>query len=184
MRLQPREKTLLGIMFIVLFAVTAWLLIIEPLWQGYFRTAEAVQLLSTRLDNASQVMKNREEIQAEIEALTGALQLLRELPGGADIGALTVGRLQEAAQSLDLAFYEIKPSAKSNTALFTKTPLTVRGEGTYQALLDFLRNLQVLSPTLVVTRLQINSKSGSSGRVEFNLSVSALQYTAGEVSKK
>ncbi len=184
MHLQARERTLIGMMVIVLCALAIWRFALESLWNRYLQAADTVHTMSAKVETARETVDAQSNLQVGQQALAQALRLLQVPADNADIGAISTQRLYNLTRGLDLRLYEVKPQKPVKAAPFSLIPLTVRGEGTFAAVVAFLARLQNDQPALMATRLDLGSKAGMPARLDFTIDISAMTYIGSEVAKK
>jgi len=152
-----RNILILGILILVVLAIAYYFLLFSPLRQGYLakydertrREAQKQQLEQTaaQLEN---IQRNSDDIERQI------LELSKRIPEQAEIPTLVV-QIEEVAQAADVTQLRIEPGdseAPPGGGDFSRIPITMSFEGTYEQLQDFL--LRVRNLARLVTINEVN----------------------------
>lgn len=152
-----RNILILGILILVVLAIAYYFLLFSPLRQDYLakydertrREAQKQQLeqTSAQLEN---IRRNSDDIERQI------LELSKRIPEQAEIPTLVV-QIEEVAQAADVTQLRIEPGdpeAPSGGGDFSRIPITMSFEGTYEQLQDFL--LRVRNLARLVTINEVN----------------------------
>jgi type IV pilus assembly protein PilO len=152
-----RNILILGILILVVLAIAYYFLLFSPLRQGYLakydertrREAQKQQLEQTaaQLEN---IRRNSDDIERQI------LELSKRIPEQAEIPTLVV-QIEEVAQLADVTQLRIEPGdpeAPPGGGDFSRIPITMSFEGTYEQLQDFL--LRVRNLARLVTINEVN----------------------------
>lgn len=152
-----RNILILGILILVVLAIAYYFLLFSPLRQDYLakydertrREAQKQQLEQTaaQLEN---IRRNSDDIERQI------LELSKRIPEQAEIPTLVV-QIEEVAQAADVTQLTIEPGdpqAPSGGGDFSRIPITMSFEGTYEQLQDFL--LRVRNLARLVTINEVN----------------------------
>jgi type IV pilus assembly protein PilO len=152
-----RNILILGILILVVLAIAYYFLLFSPLRQDYLakydertrREAQKQQLEQTaaQLEN---IRRNSDDIERQI------LELSKRIPEQAEIPTLVV-QIEEVAQAADVTQLRIEPGdpeAPPGGGDFSRIPITMSFEGTYEQLQDFL--LRVRNLARLVTINEVN----------------------------
>jgi type IV pilus assembly protein PilO len=152
-----RNILILGILILIVLAIAYYFLLFSPLRQDYLakydertrREAQKQQLEQTaaQLEN---IRRNSDDIERQI------LELSKRIPEQAEISTLVV-QIEEVAQAADVTQLTIKPGdpqAPPGGGDFSRIPITMSFEGTYEQLQDFL--LRVRNLARLVTINEVN----------------------------
>jgi type IV pilus assembly protein PilO len=152
-----RNILILGILIPVVLAIAYYFLLFNPLRQDYLakydertrREAQKQQLEQTaaQLEN---IRRNSDDIERQI------LELSKRIPEQAEIPTLVV-QIEEVAQAADVTQLTIEPGdpqAPPGGGDFSRIPITMSFEGTYEQLQDFL--LRVRNLARLVTINEVN----------------------------
>jgi type IV pilus assembly protein PilO len=152
-----RNILILGILILIVLAIAYYFLLFSPLRQDYLakydertrREAQKQQLEQTaaQLEN---IRRNSDDIERQI------LELSKRIPEQAEIPTLVV-QIEEVAQAADVTQLTIKPGdpqAPPGGGDFSRIPITMSFEGTYEQLQDFL--LRVRNLARLVTINEVN----------------------------
>ncbi len=152
-----RNILILGILILVVLAIAYYFLLFSPLRQDYLakydertrREAQKQQLEQTaaQLEN---IRRNSDDIERQI------LELSKRIPEQAEIPTLVV-QIEEVAQAADVTQLTIEPGdpqAPTGGGDFSRIPITMSFEGTYEQLQDFL--LRVRNLARLVTINEVN----------------------------
>jgi len=152
-----RNILILGILILVVLAIAYYFLLFSPLRQDYLakydertrREAQKQQLeqTSAQLEN---IRRNSDDIERQI------LELSKRIPEQAEIPTLVV-QIEEVARAADVTQLRIEPGdpeAPSGGGDFSRIPITMSFEGTYEQLQDFL--LRVRNLARLVTINEVN----------------------------
>lgn len=152
-----RNILILGILILVVLAIAYYFLLFSPLRQDYLakydertrREAQKQQLEQTvaQLEN---IRRNSDDIERQI------LELSKRIPEQAEIPTLVV-QIEEVARAADVTQLRIEPGdpeAPSGGGDFSRIPITMSFEGTYEQLQDFL--LRVRNLARLVTINEVN----------------------------
>ena len=152
-----RNILILGIFILVVLAIAYYFLLFSPLRQDYLakydertrREAQKQQLEQTaaQLEN---ILRNSNDIERQI------LELSKRIPEQAEIPTLVV-QIEEVAQAADVTQLTIEPGdlqAPTGGGDFSRIPITMSFEGTYEQLQDFL--LRVRNLARLVTINEVN----------------------------
>ena len=152
-----RNILILGILILVVLAIAYYFLLFSPLRQDYLakydertrREAQKQQLEQTvaRLEN---IRRNSDDIERQI------LELSKRIPEQAEIPTLVV-QIEEVAQAANVTQLRIEPGdpeAPPGGGDFSRIPITMSFEGTYEQLQDFL--LRVRNLARLVTINEVN----------------------------
>ncbi len=152
-----RNILILGILILVVLAIAYYFLLFSPLRQDYLakydertrREAQKQQLeqTSAQLEN---IRRNSDDIERQI------LELSKRIPEQAEIPTLVV-QIEEVARAADVTQLRIEPGdpeAPPGGGDFSRIPITMSFEGTYEQLQDFL--LRVRNLARLVTINEVN----------------------------
>jgi type IV pilus assembly protein PilO len=152
-----RNILILGILILVVLAIAYYFLLFSPLRQDYLakydertrREAQKQQLEQTvaQLEN---IRRNSDDIERQI------LELSKRIPEQAEIPTLVV-QIEEVAQAADVTQLRIEPGdpeAPPGGGDFSRIPITMSFEGSYEQLQDFL--LRVRNLARLVTINEVN----------------------------
>ena len=152
-----RNILILGLLILVVLAIAYYFLLFSPLRQDYLakydertrREAQKQQLEQTaaQLEN---IRRNSDDIERQI------LELSKRIPEQAEIPTLVV-QIEEVAQAADVTQLRIEtgePEAPPGGGDFSRIPITMSFEGTYEQLQDFL--LRVRNLARLVTINEVN----------------------------
>ncbi len=152
-----RNILILGILILVVLAIAYYFLLFSPLRQDYLakydertrREAQKQQLEQTvaQLEN---IRRNSDDIERQI------LELSKRIPEQAEIPTLVV-QIEEVARAADVTQLRIEPGdpeAPPGGGDFSRIPITMSFEGTYEQLQDFL--LRVRNLARLVTINEVN----------------------------
>ena len=152
-----RNILILGILILVVLAIAYYFLLFSPLRQDYLakydartrREAQKQQLEQTaaQLEN---IRRNADDIERQI------LELSKRIPEQAEIPTLVV-QIEEVARAADVTQLRIEPGdpqAPPGGGDFSRIPITMSFEGTYEQLQDFL--LRVRNLARLVTINEVN----------------------------
>lgn len=152
-----RNILILGILILVVLAIAYYFLLFSPLRQDYLakydertrREAQKQQLEQTaaQLEN---IRRNSDDVERQI------LELSKRIPEQAEIPTLVV-QIEEVAQAADVTQLTIEPGdpqAPPGGGDFSRIPITMSFEGTYEQLQDFL--LRVRNLARLVTINEVN----------------------------
>lgn len=152
-----RNILILGILILVVLAIAYYFLLFSPLRQDYLakydertrREAQKQQLEQTaaQLEN---IRRNSDDVERQI------LELSKRIPEQAEIPTLVV-QIEEVAQAADVTQLTIEPGdpqAPLGGGDFSRIPITMSFEGTYEQLQDFL--LRVRNLARLVTINEVN----------------------------
>ena len=152
-----RNILILGILILVVLAIAYYFLLFSPLRQDYLakydertrREAQKQQLEQTaaQLEN---IRRNTDDIERQI------LELSKRLPEQAEIPTLVV-QIEEVARAADVTQLRIEPGepqAPPGGGDFSRIPIAMSFEGTYEQLQDFL--LRVRNLARLVTINEVN----------------------------
>jgi type IV pilus assembly protein PilO len=152
-----RNILILGVLILVVLAIAYYFLLFSPLRQDYLakydertrREAQKQQLEQTaaQLEN---IRRNADDIERQI------LELSKRIPEQAEIPTLVV-QIEEVAQAADVTQLRIEPGdpqAPPGGGDFSRIPITMSFEGTYEQLQDFL--LRVRNLARLVTINEVN----------------------------
>lgn len=179
MQLKARERGLLGVLLLVVCGVAVWNLALDSLWSRYLQATEAVRVLGEKLEGAKTAFARTDQLAREKRELQEALTKVA-LNQASDPGAQAVRHLADVARDLNLTMSEIKPGATRKVGTFHVTPLTVKGEGSYFAVMALLSRIYTELPAYEVTRLQLTRKTQDPGCVDFSLAVIVYRYSGAE----
>jgi type IV pilus assembly protein PilO len=157
MHQNDRNILILGILILVVLAIAYYFLLFSPLRQDYLakydertrREAQKQQLEQTaaQLEN---IRRNSDDIERQI------LELSKRIPEQAEIPTLVV-QIEEVARAADVTQLRIEPgdpAAPPGGGDFSRIPITMSFEGTYEQLQDFL--LRVRNLARLVTINEVN----------------------------
>jgi type IV pilus assembly protein PilO len=152
-----RNILILGILILVVLAIAYYFLLFSPLRQDYLakydertrRESQKQQLEQTaaQLEN---IRRNSDDIERQI------LELSKRIPEQAEIPTLVV-QIEEVARAADVTQLRIEPGdpeAPPGGGDFSRIPITMSFEGTYEQLQDFL--LRVRNLARLVTINEVN----------------------------
>ena len=152
-----RNILILGILILVVLAIAYYFLLFSPLRQEYLakydertrREAQKQQLKQTaaQLEN---IRRDSDDVERQI------LELSKRIPEQAEIPTLVV-QIEEVAQAADVTQLTIEPGdpqAPPGGGDFSRIPITMSFEGTYEQLQDFL--LRVRNLARLVTINEVN----------------------------
>lgn len=181
MRLQARERSLLSVLLLVLIGIGMWHLVLSSLWNRYLQAAESVHVFTDKLASAKLSMTERPSVLSDQNALQAVLARMNA-PTEGDAGTIAVRRLMDATKGLQMRLLEIKPATEQKNGMFYVMPVSLRGDGEYGALMNYLLRLHNTLPVYEVTKVQINSDAQNSNRVTFTLSITARRLATVEES--
>ena len=151
-----RNILILGILILVVLAIAYYLLLFSPLRQDYLakydeRTSREVQKqqleqTSAQLEN---IRRNSDDIERQI------LELSKRIPEQAEIPTLVV-QIEEVARAGDVTQLRIEPGdpeAPSGGGDFSRIPITMSFEGTYEQLQDFLLRIRNLARLVTINEV-------------------------------
>ena len=152
-----RNILILGILILVVLAVVYYFLLFSPLRQDYLakyheriRRETQKQQLEQTVAQLENIRRNSDDIERQI------LELSKRIPEHAEIPTLVV-QIEEVAQAADVTQLTIEPGepqAPTSGGDFSRIPITMSFEGTYEQLQDFL--LRVRNLARLVTINEVN----------------------------
>ncbi len=152
-----RNILILGILILVVLAVAYYFLLFSPLRQDYLakyhertRRETQKQQLEQTVAQLENIRRNSDDIERQI------LELSKRIPEHAEIPTLVV-QIEEVAQAADVTQLTIEPGepqAPTSGGDFSRIPITMSFEGTYEQLQDFL--LRVRNLARLVTINEVN----------------------------
>jgi type IV pilus assembly protein PilO len=170
-----RNILILGVLILVALAIAYYFLLFSPLRQDYLakydertrRESQKQQLEQTaaQLEN---IRRNADDIERQI------LELSKRIPEQAEIPTLVV-QIEEVARAADVTQLRIEPGdpqAPPGGGDFSRIPITMSFEGTYEQLQDFLlrvRNLARLVTINAVNYEPVEKRGGGETTVSRNV---------------
>jgi type IV pilus assembly protein PilO len=152
-----RNILILGILILLVLAIAYYFLLFSPLRQDYLakydertRREDQKQQLEQTVAQLENIRRNSDDIERQI------LELSKRIPEQAEIPTLVV-QIEEVAQAADVTQLRIEPGdpeAPPGGGDFSRIPITMSFEGTYEQLQDFL--LRVRNLARLVTINEVN----------------------------
>lgn len=158
--MDPRTRNIfaLGVLGLVLVVVGFWFLLLSPLLEETSQTQEERAAREARLQSLDSQVSELESVRdnsAEIERRL--LELSRRVPEQDETPALLV-QLQEISNASGVVQLSIDPGDpelfNANGVDYSRIPIEMTFEGTYEQLQDFLFRLRNLSRLVTVNELQ------------------------------
>ena len=170
-----RNILILGILILVVLAIAYYFLLFSPLRQDYIakydertrREAQKQQLEQTaaQLEN---IRRNADDIERQI------LELSKRIPEQAEIPTLVV-QIEEVARAADVTQLRIEPGesqAPPGGGDFSRIPIAMSFEGTYEQLQDFLLRVRNLARLVTINEVNyepVEARGGGETTVSRNV---------------
>ena len=170
-----RNILILGILILVVLTIAYYFLLFSPLRQDYVakydertrREAQKQQLEQTaaQLEN---IRRNADDIERQI------LELSKRIPEQAEIPTLVV-QIEEVARAADVTQLRIEPGdpqAPPGGGDFSRIPITMSFEGTYEQLQDFLLRIRNLARLVTINEVNyepVEKRGGGETTVSRNV---------------
>jgi type IV pilus assembly protein PilO len=170
-----RYILILGILILVVLAIAYYFLLFSPLRQDYLakydertgREAQKQQLEQTAAQLGN-IQRNADDIERQI------LELSKRIPEQAEIPTLVV-QIEEVARAADVTQLRIEPGdpqAPPGGGDFSRIPITMSFEGTYEQLQDFLLRVRNLARLVTVNEVNyepVEERGGGETTVSRNV---------------
>jgi len=151
-----RNILILGILILIVLAIAYYFLLFSPLRQDYLakydeRTQKEVRKaqLERTAAELENIRRNSDDVERQI------LELSKRIPEQAEIPTLVV-QIEEVARAADVTQLRIEPGspeAPPGGGDFSRIPITMSFEGTYEQLQDFLLRVRNLARLVTVNEV-------------------------------
>jgi len=170
-----RNILILGILILVVLAIAYYFLLFNPLRQNYLakydertrREAQKQQLEQTAAQLES-IRRNADDIERQI------LELSKRIPEQAEIPTLVV-QIEEVARATNVTQLRIEPGdpqVPPGGGDFSRIPITMSFEGTYEQLQDFLLRVRNLARLVTINEVNyelVEERGGAETTVSRNV---------------
>lgn len=154
-RLPARQTNLLLIGLLLIVAALLWMLLRAPLASLRVLQAETGRLQATATDNAG-LLQERRLLASQVTALTATLEQL-DAPRNADRDLVAlIGEVDRAALRYGVQTLGATPGPTRKALLFDEIPFDVEARGSYQALVDWMADIERSSPTLSLVGFELH----------------------------
>ena len=150
----PRQRTLLLLGLLVIVGALLWLMLRAPLTSLRLLHAERARLELTATDTAALLLQKRQLI-AEVSAAMAAQAALTVSPAVEREMAARISAVNRVAVRHGVHIGGATPGPVRRALLFDEMPVDVEARGGYQALMDWIADLERSEPTLAIVRFEL-----------------------------
>lgn len=155
-RLSPRVLTAGMAGVLAIFGVLTWAGLSTPLRELRTMKAEQVRLEMTTSDSSVLILQNR-QLAARIAQLDGNLAKLNGQGVSSPLLVETISAVDQAAKRHGVTLIGAIPGPARATLLFEEIPFDIEASGGYQALINWMKDIERTMPTLSIVRFEIRS---------------------------